>query len=90
VTDDEESLMPLYMDTHKVDAIDPEALAGAHERDLAVQGKYGVDYVRYWFSQDAGRVYCLVHAPDKEAAVAVHKEAHGLLADEIVEVVEGA
>jgi hypothetical protein len=82
--------MPLYMDTHRVDAIDPEALAGAHQRDLEVQGKYGVDYVRYWFSEERGRVYCLVHAPDVDAAIAVHKEAHGMLADEIVEVVEGA
>jgi hypothetical protein len=81
--------VPLYMDTHKVDAIDEEALAGAHARDLEVQGKYGVDYRHYWFSDQPGRVFCLVEAPDKEAAIAVHREAHGMVADEIVEVVEG-
>lgn len=81
--------MPLFMDTHNLDAIDPDALAGAHERDLEVQDRYGVNYRSYWFSQQPARVFCLVEAPDADAAVAVHREAHGLLADEIVEVREG-
>jgi hypothetical protein len=83
--------MPLFMDTHeKVDGLTADAVAGAHQRDLEVQNKYGVRYVRYWFNEPAGRVYCLVEAPDKEAAERVHREAHGLVADEIVEVNEGA
>lgn len=82
--------MPLYMDVHKVDAIDPDALEGAHQRDLEVQGEFGARYLRYWFSEEEGRVFCLVDAPSKEAAEAVHREAHGLLADEIVPVREGA
>ena len=49
---------------------------------------YGVKYLRYWFDEDAGKVFCLVEAPDKEAAMAVHREAHGLVADELIEVVE--
>lgn len=81
--------MPLFMDVHKVDAVDPDALAGAHERDLEVQGKYGATYLRYWYSQDHGRVYCLVEAPDAAAAEAVHREAHGMVADDIIEVTEG-
>ena len=81
--------MPLFMDVHTVDAIDPEVLANAHERDLEVQEKYGARYLRYWFSPDAGRVFCLVEAPDAEAATSVHREAHGLVADEVVEVTEG-
>jgi hypothetical protein len=82
--------MPLFMDVHKVDQIDPDALASAHERDLEVQERYGVDYRSYWFSQEQGRVFCLVEAPDAEAAEAVHREAHGLVADEIIQVREGA
>ena len=83
--------MPLYMDTHeKVDGLTAEAVAGAHRRDLEVQQKHGARYLKYWFNEDDGRVYCLVEAPSKEAAVQVHREAHGLLADEIVEVKEGA
>lgn len=81
--------MPLYLDIHQVDAIDTEALAHAHARDLEVQGDYGVNYVRYWFSEELARVFCLVDAPSKDAAIAVHREAHGMVADEIIEVVEG-
>jgi hypothetical protein len=51
---------------------------------------YGVKYKKYWFDVGTGKVFCLVEAPSKEAAVRVHREAHGLLADEIVEVREGA
>jgi hypothetical protein len=81
--------MPLFMDLHKVDAVDPEALAGAHERDLQVQQRHDTRYLRYWFSPTEGRVFCLVESPSKEAAEAVHREAHGLVADEIIEVTEG-
>ena len=82
--------MPLYMDVHRMDEIDPIALAGAHERDLEVQGRYGVDYRDYWFSEDPATVFCLVEAPSAEAAEAVHRESHGLVADEILEVKPGA
>jgi hypothetical protein len=83
--------MPLYMDVHhKVDGLTAEAVAGAHERDLEVQDRYGATYLKYWFDEGTGKVFCLVEAPNAEAAVAVHREAHGLLADEITEVQQGA
>ena len=83
--------MPLYMDEHhKVEGLTAEAVAGAHQRDLEVQGRYGVNYLKYWFNDQTGRVYCLVDAPSREAAEAVHREAHGLVADEIMEVQEGS
>lgn len=82
--------MPLFMDTHeKVDGLTAEAVAGAHKQDLATQEKHGVKYLQYWFNDQTGRVYCLVEAPNAEAAHAVHREAHGLVADDIVEVKEG-
>jgi hypothetical protein len=82
--------MPLFMDVHnKVDGLTAEAVAGAHQRDLEVQEKYGVNYQRYWFDEGSGKVFCLVEAPDAESAAAVHREAHGLLADDITEVNEG-
>ena len=65
-------------------------MAGAHAKDLEVQGKHGVKYLKYWFNEQTGRVYCLCEAPNKEAAETVHREAHGLVADEIVEVKEGS
>ena len=82
--------MPLYMDTHMhVDGLTAQAVADAHKRDLETQEKYGVTYHKYWYNEAEGRVYCLVEAPSKEAAETVHREAHGLTADEIVEVHEG-
>ena len=83
--------MPLYMDVHHhVEGLTAEAVAGAHEADLKTQKKYNVDYKRYWFDEGSGKVFCLVEAPNKEAAMAVHREAHGLVADELIEVKEGA
>ena len=83
--------MPLYMDVHdKVDGLTGDAVAGAHEKDLEVQGKHGVNYLKYWYDEGTGKVFCLVDAPSKEAVEAVHREAHGLVADSITEVKEGA
>ncbi len=83
--------MPLFMDVHDhVDGLTAEAVAGAHKRDLEVQEKYGVNYRQYWFDEASGQVFCLVDAPDAEAAEAVHREAHGLVADHITPVREGA
>ena len=83
--------MPMYMDSHRnVEGLTAEAVAGAHQKDLEVQGKHGANYLRYWFNADEGTVFCLVDAPSKEAAQAVHREAHGLVTDDVVEVKEGA
>jgi len=83
--------LPLYMDLHtKIRSITPEAIREAHRKDLEVQGKYGVKYLKYWVNNDTGCMFCLVEAPSKEAAFDVHRDAHGLLADEIYEVYEGA
>jgi hypothetical protein len=82
--------MPLYLDTHKsVPGLTAEAVAKAHAADLAVGPKHGVSYLRYWYDEATGKVFCLAEAPSAEAAIEVHREAHGLLADEITEVREG-
>ena len=83
--------MPLYLDVHhKIEGLTGAALSDAHHQDLQVQNKYGVRYLRYWFDEGTGKVFCLCTAPSKEAAAAVHREAHGVLADEIIEVKEGS
>ena len=82
--------MPLFMDVHDhVEGLTAEAVAGAHQRDLEVQAKYGVEYRQYWFDEGTGKVFCLVEAPDAAAAEAVHREAHGLVADDITPVQAG-
>ena len=54
------------------------------------QDAHGVHYLRYWVDQEHGKIFCLVDAPDADAAATVHREAHGLVADEIYPVAEGA
>jgi hypothetical protein len=82
--------MALYMDVHHLDgAVTMDDVAKAHAADLETQGKYGVHYLRYWVAEDKGTIFCLVDAPNPEAANTVHCEAHGLAADEIYLVSEG-
>ena len=78
------------MDIHnKVEGLTPEAISAAHQQDLAVQARFGVRFIRYWYDERTGKVFCLPEAPTSEAVAAVHRTAHGLLADEVVEVSEG-
>jgi Nickel responsive protein SCO4226-like len=80
----------LLLDVHHLQpGVTLDAVADAHAKDLAVEGRHGVHYERYWVDEGSGTVYCLVRAPSAEAAEAVHREAHGLVADEIHEVQEG-
>ena len=79
--------MPLYMDIHNLpEGATPEDVAKAHLKDTETQQKYGVEYQKYWVNEKTGKVFCLVHAPNAEAAECVHREAHGMLAEKIIEV----
>ncbi len=82
--------MPLFMDIHSLGAgVTVADVAKAHAADLATQGPYDVSYLRYWVDEGKGQIFCLVEAPDAEAARTVHREAHGLVADAIFRVEEG-
>jgi len=88
--------MPLYLDVHYnvlplVGELNDAVTREGHARDLAVQDKHGVRFVKYWYDEKTGRVFCLAEAPSKEAYEACHREAHGEggVADEIWEVTEG-
>jgi class 3 adenylate cyclase len=79
--------MPLYMDIHNLpEGATAEDVAKAHEQDVEAQQKYGVEYTKYWVNEKAGKVFCLAHAPNAEAAECVHREAHGMMAEKIIEV----
>jgi class 3 adenylate cyclase len=81
--------MALFLDRHTAPGASAADIAAAHALDVGVQDKYGVRYVTYWFDDTAGTVFCLAEGPDRESLEAVHREAHGLVADNIVEVGEG-
>lgn len=83
--------MPTFMDVHTMDGgVSATDVAEAHQADLETQTKYGVNYKHYWVDETAGKIFCLVDAPDAGTAATVHREAHGLVADEIYEVTEGS
>ena len=83
--------MPLYLDNHNIEGgVSAKDAADAHMKDVEEQAKHGVTYQRYWVDEAAGKIFCLVEAPNAEAAHTVHREAHGLVADEIYEVQEGS
>lgn len=83
--------MPLFMDVHQKlpEGATSADVAEAHKADMAIQDQYGVKYLNYWVDDASGKVFCLVDAPNAEAAHTVHREAHGLVADEIYEVDQG-
>src|SRR5262249_17417091 len=79
--------MPLYMDIHNLpDGSTAEDVAKAHAKDMETQRKYGVEYSKYWLNEKTGKVFCLCHAPNAEAAECVHREAHGMMAEKIIEI----
>lgn len=81
----------LYLDIHHLSpgSVTAEAVAAAHKKDLAVEGKYGVHFINYWVDEQNGTVMCLSQAPSAEAIISTHKEAHGLLPSEVLKVKEG-
>jgi hypothetical protein len=83
--------MGLYLDVHTIEGgVAASDVAAAHKQDLAHQDAHGVNYLRYWVDEAAGKIFCLVDAPSADAANTVHREAHGLVADEIYPVSEGS
>jgi hypothetical protein len=82
--------VPLFMDIHhKVEGLTADGAFEAHQKDIAVQARFGVRFIRYWYDEKTGKVFCLSEAPSAEAIRDAHFAAHGLVADEVVAVVEG-
>jgi class 3 adenylate cyclase len=75
----------LYGSSYVEDAT-RHAIAQAHEKDLEIQAEYGVNFLTYWFDEARCTYFCLVTAPNKEAVQKTHAHAHGLVANEIIEV----
>ncbi len=81
----------LYLDVHNLEPgkVKFEDVAGAHQKDLATEGKYDVSFIKYWVDEAMGKVYCLVEAPDSASVYLTHKEAHGLVPDLVQPVTDG-
>lgn len=77
---------PFYLDRHDLESVTAEQVAQAHLLDLSVQEKYGVRYVTYWFDPARRSAFCLVEAANAESAKRVHREAHGLMPNYIIDV----
>jgi hypothetical protein len=82
--------VPTYIDIHDIPGVKAADVVGAHAADVRIQDEYGVNYKHYWVDEEAGKVFCLVDAPDREAANKTHAEAHGLVAHTLWEVEQGA
>jgi len=78
--------MPVFMDRHYVEGATRQSVADAHQKDLALQDKYGVKFVTYWFDELRSTAFCLIEAPDGETIVRAHDEAHGSIPNEVLEV----
>ena len=81
--------VPLFMDRHDVPGASAEEIAAAHSQDVGIQSAHGVRYLTYWFEPDSGSVFCLAEGPSIEAVEQVHREAHGQMAGNIIEVEPG-
>ena len=78
--------MPIFLDRHDMVEQSAEGVAELHVKDLAIQDRYGVKFLTYWYDAHRRTTFCLVDAPDKATADRVHAEAHGYVANEMIEV----
>lgn len=78
--------MPIYMDVHIVPGVKAKDVAAAHSKDLLHQEEYGCTCMTYWIDEERETIFCLIDAPDKEAVQEMHRKAHGLTPNKIIEV----
>ncbi len=78
--------LPLFMDRHEIPDMTARDVADGHMKDIEIQDRFGVEYLTYWHDPDAGTAFCLARGPNREAVDAVHREGHGLIANQIIEV----
>lgn len=91
ITPTESVSRKLYLDVHNLEPgkVTFAAVADAHKKDLATEGKYNVNFIKYWVDETMGKVYCLVEAPDSASVSETHKEAHGLVPQRVELVTDG-
>jgi len=78
--------MPVYMDRHYIEGATQHAVADAHQKDLALQDKYNIKFLTYWFDEARCTAFCLIEAPNRDTIEQAHNEAHGSVPNEVLEV----
>jgi AraC-like DNA-binding protein len=78
--------MPIYMDVHMVPGVKAQAVARAHQQDLLIQEDHACKCMTYWVDEERETVFCLIEAPDKDAVKEMHRKAHGLIPNKVIEV----
>ena len=78
--------MPIFMDRHEIKGINAKHVSEIHQIDLNVQDKFGCKALTYWFDEKTGMAFCLVDAPEKTAVINMHKNSHGAIPHQIIEV----
>ena len=76
------------MDRHDFTGLTALDAANMHLKDLQLQGQFGVEFVHYWFDYDRQTAFCLAKAPRAGAVEAVHRESHGAVPGQVIEVDE--
>jgi len=68
--------MPKFMDVHSgFNGASEGQIKEAHAKDNELQKQGGVKFEKYWADPEAGKVFCLSEAPNKEAVLRVHEKA---------------
>ena len=78
--------MPLYMDRHDIRGSTAKDVAQAHDSDLEIQDRHFCKALTYWYDEERGTAFCLIEAPSESAVREMHREAHGLIPNQIIEV----
>jgi class 3 adenylate cyclase len=80
--------VPFYMDRHEFSGLTATDAANMHLKDMALQDRFGVQLLTYWFDYDRQSAFCLAKAPNGEALTALHRESHGAIPNQVIEVDE--
>jgi class 3 adenylate cyclase len=78
--------VPFYMDRHEFSGLTALDAANMHLKDMALQDQFGVQLLTYWFDYDRQTAFCLAKAPNAEAVTSLHRESHGAIPNQVIEV----
>ena len=78
--------VPFFMDRHEFSGLTAIDAATMHLKDLALQDRFGVQLLTYWFDYDRQTAFCLAKAQSGDAVSALHSKAHGAIPNQVIEI----